>query len=173
MENFADRYRGMAFLALFLGTLTLAAVIIFPFLPALLWAVMLSILTYPMYRSLTRSLQARRLSKKSADTLASSITTLITFLIICVPFVLIGIFLYVQISSLIGSFSSQGHGMDALVQQLDGNTNTFLARFNLPPLKLSDYVKDHSADIVRTMQQPVSNAFGKIAFTGLSLVIAL
>jgi predicted PurR-regulated permease PerM len=40
-------------------------------------------------------------------------------------------------------------------------------------LKLSDYVTQHSSDIAKNLQQPVSHAAGKIAFTGLSLVIAL
>jgi len=175
MENFADKYRGAAFLALFLGTLVLAAVIVFPFLPALLWAVMLSILMCPLYRKLSRALQ-QKWSKKSADTWASSITTMITFLIICVPFVFIGIFLYVQISSMVaqlGPTNGQPHGLDQVFTNLDTNANAFLARFRLPHMNIAEYAQLHSSDIVSTIQQPVSHAFGKIAFTGLSLIIAL
>jgi predicted PurR-regulated permease PerM len=56
---------------------------------------------------------------------------------------------------------------------MDINANTFLARFGMPHLNLSEYAKLHSTDIARTIQEPISHAFGKIAFTGLSLVIAL
>ena len=174
MENFADRYRGAAFLALFLGTLALAVVIVFPFLPAMLWALMLSILMFPLYSKFATAFERGRWSKKSADSWASGLTTLITFLIICVPFVLIGIFLYIQIASLLGSFGLQGpNGMNQVVVQLDKNINSSLDRFHLPHLDLSAYMSQHSTDVVRTVQQPVSHAFGKIAFTGLSLVIAL
>ena len=75
MENFADRYRGTAFLTLFLGTLILGVVIILPFLPALMWAVVLSVLMFPMYKRLTAFFQRRGL-KRGAETYASSITTL-------------------------------------------------------------------------------------------------
>jgi len=177
MENFADRYRGLAFIVLFLGTLILATVIILPFLPALLWAVMLSILMYPMYRKLSRSLARGRWSKKSADTLAGSITTLVTFLIICVPFVFIGIFLYVQVSRLVGQLgptdANGGHGLEQFFAQIDASMTPLAHRLGVQNLNLADYVREHSSEIVQTVRQPISHAFGRITFTFLSLIIAL
>lgn len=177
MDNFADRYRGMAFLGLILGTLILAIVIVLPFLPALLWAVMLSILMAPMYKRLTKFFQKGRWSKKGADTLASSLTTLLTFVIICVPFVFIGIFLYIQVASLIASLGPVGpqgnHGLADFFAQIDAKIGPLAASLGVSNLKLSDYVSQHSSDIVATLKQPISHAFGRITFTGLSLIIAL
>src|SRR5579885_167697 len=147
MENFADRYRGPAFLTLVLGTRVLGVVIIFPCLPALVWAVMLSILMYPMYRRLKTSFGMQRWSRKSAGTIAGSITTAVTFLIICVPFVLIGIFLYVQIGSMIAQLnpnSVHGQGFNAIVTQIDARAHPFLTRLGMPDLMVSDYVRQHS-----------------------------
>jgi predicted PurR-regulated permease PerM len=177
MENFADRYRGAAFLALILGTLILAVVIILPFLAALLWAVMLSILMFPMYRKLRRAFERKKWSEKGGATLASSITTMVTFLIICVPFVFIGIFLYIQVSSLIGQLAATGpqggHTLDQFFIQLDQQITPIAKSLGIANLHMSDYVQQHSSEIVNTLRQPVSHAFGRIMFTGLSLVIAL
>lgn len=178
MDNFADRYRGMAFLGLILGTLILAIVIVLPFLPALLWAIMLSILMAPMYKRLTNFFQKGRWSKKGADTLGASLTTLVTFLIICVPFVFIGVFLYIQVASLIASLGPVGpqgssHGLADFFAQIDAKIGPLAASLGVSNLKLSDYVSQHSSEIVATLKQPISHAFGRITFTGLSLIIAL
>src|SRR5436305_806392 len=162
MENFADRYRGVAFLTLFLGTLLLAVGIILPFLPALLWAVMLSILMFPLYRRLNASFESGRWSKKAAGTLASSITTFLTFIIICVPFVIVGIFLYLQVSSLIGQLATTNtegaHGLDQVVQQFDQRLGPLANKLGIHDLKLSDYVSQHSSEILKTLQSPLSHA---------------
>jgi predicted PurR-regulated permease PerM len=176
MENFAERYRGTAFLTLFLGTVILGVVIILPFLPALMWAVVLSILMHPLYRRLGRFFRRRGFSR-GADSWASSLTTIITFLIICVPFVLIGIGLYAQVASLIKELNvskDQGQGfIQQALAQVDLMVRPITARFGTGTLSLADYAKANGAEIVKTLQQPISHAFGRIIFTGLSLVIAL
>jgi predicted PurR-regulated permease PerM len=176
MENFADRYRGTAFLTLFLGTLILGVVIILPFLPALLWAVVFSILMYPLYQRLTNFLR-RKGFKKGAETWASSLTTVITFLIICVPFVLIGIGLYAQIAALLHQFKATQTGNESMIAQVLGHVDDAIkpitARFGTGTLSLADYAQANSPEIVKALQEPVSHAAGKIIFTGLSLVIAL
>ena len=75
MENFAERYRGAAFLALLLGMLVLGVLIVLPFLPALLWATVLSILMHPLYRRISRWFKRRPLFYKAADGWASAVTT--------------------------------------------------------------------------------------------------
>lgn len=176
MENFADRYRGTAFLTLLLGTLILGVVIILPFLPALLWAVVFSILMYPLYRRLTSFLR-RKGFKRSAETWASSLTTVLTFLIICVPFVLIGIGLYAQVAALIHQFKATQTGNESMVAEVlshvDDAIKPIAARFGTGTLSLADYARANSPEIVKALQEPVSHAAGRIIFTGLSLVIAL
>lgn len=177
MENFADRYRGVAFLALFLGTLLLAVLIVLPFLPALLWAVVLSILMGPMYRGLVSFFRRRRFLAKGAKTWAGLITTVVTFLIICVPFVLIGIGMYAQVSALVNDIGARhaagGNLLADLLKPVDAQIKPIVEKFGSGTLSLADYARDNGPKIVDTLRQPVSHAAGKIAFTGLSLIIAL
>ena len=175
MENFAEKYRGAGFLALFLGTITLAVVIVMPFLPALLWAVVMSILMNPMYRRLVDYFGQKRGFARGARSWASTLTTIVTLLIICVPFVLIGIGLYAQFSSFVTEFGAGGQGgiVASVLDKVDMAVRPLVERFGTGTISLADYAKQNGPEIVSTLRAPISHAAARIAFTGLSLIIAL
>lgn len=178
MENFAERYRGAAFLALLMGMLVLGVLIILPFLPALLWATVLSILMYPLYRRTTRWFKRRPIFYKAADGWGSALTATITLLIICVPFALIGVGLYSQIGHIsrqLATTTSTGEaqGVQSLLQHIDAVLKPVTAPFGTEDLSLAAYARENSGEILQMLRQPVGHAASRILFTGVSLVISL
>ncbi|MEA2551971.1 MAG: hypothetical protein QOJ65_147 [Fimbriimonadaceae bacterium] len=180
MDSFVERYRVGAFAVLLLVFCVLGFAILLPFIPALLWATVLSILMYPMYKRIRRRLEGVRFLQKKgvAPTVASLITTLATILIIFVPFLLMGLTLYGQLSDFGHQIiNQQADGkrltLDSAMAQIDVLLKPLADRFGIRDLSLAQYVKEHRQDIGNTLRQPVGYALKTLGFTLGTMVVAV
>lgn len=94
---------------LILGFIALVGTILLPFLPSLGWAGIISIITYPLYRRLSKALPHR-------VTLSAGIMTATVAIIICIPVVVIITVLSTEIAVLYRFLEQTGTG--GLYQQL-------------------------------------------------------
>jgi predicted PurR-regulated permease PerM len=173
VQEWRTGYRGIALAALLLGLLFLAGQMVLPFIPALLWATVLSILTYPLYERLTKRLAKTRFLKDGrAESAASLLITVGTLLIICIPFVIIGVGLFLQIGGMTRELDG-GLTLDSLLVKLDETVKPLATQIGAQNFSFSDYVQDHRADLVQALKQPVQRFAGQAGLTILTLVFAL
>jgi predicted PurR-regulated permease PerM len=179
MEPFVDRYRGLAFGAILILSLVVGVSLILPFVPALLWAVVLSVLTFPLYRRMEKGLSRyERFQAGHGATIASLFTTLFTLVLICVPFVIIGLGLFVQIGGVTADLAAadpdgQGLTIETFLRQADQVLGPFLQSFGAGRFSIADYVAEHREQIAEILRAPVGRFAGQALFTLLTLVIAL
>src|SRR5688572_7460473 len=96
-ELFVQKYRHIAFWLITGAVLLGCTAILLPFVPALLWATVLSVLMYPIYARWRKRLSKSRVfGGDKADTVASLITVVTALLIILIPLLIIGIGLFAQ-----------------------------------------------------------------------------
>lgn len=108
MDEFQNAYRRIAFGALLVVSFALGFTLFLPFLPAILWATVLSVLTHPIYtRANIRLEKAKWVRSSWASSLASLWTTLLTLFIVCIPFLAIGGLLVVQIEGVSSDLDPQ------------------------------------------------------------------
>lgn len=181
MKDFAEKYRSAAFGLLVAATLLLSAFIILPFVPALLWATVLSILTYPVYQRIYRKLaNVQALRKRDlVGTTASLLTTILTLLIIIVPFLLMGASLYGQLADFAQQITSDARAdgqkltVTGVMQQVDALIKPLTDRLGLPQADLEKYFRENGRQIAETVRQPLGNALKTVGYTVLTLVVAL
>lgn len=167
--------RGYSHLALGLLTLLflgVGAAIVLPFLPAILWATVLSILTYPLFtRWRDRLNRVPRLKGDLAASGASLLVTLLTLLIIMIPFLMIGAGLFLQFSGVVRDL--QGQSLEEILKQVDGAVKPFAAQLGVKEFSVATYVQEHREAIAQQVRQPLAKFAGQAGFTILTLVIAL
>jgi predicted PurR-regulated permease PerM len=173
VQDWRTGYRGFVLAGLVLGFVLLGAQMALPFVPALLWATVLSILTYPLYERLKRRLAGKRLlGNGRAENLASLLVTLGTLFIICIPFLIIGVGLFLQIGGMTRDLDG-GITLDSVLSKVDEIVKPLATQIGAQNFSFSDYVQDHRADLVNTLKQPVQKFASGAGLTVLTLVFAL
>ena len=175
MQTWTQNYRAIVFGLLVVVALLLAGAAMLPFVPALLWAIVLSVLTRPLYNRLRHRLQRVPAFKNGrADTVASLALTLLTLVVICIPFALIAIGLVVQVENVSVQLQSKGEfSLDSILVQLDHSIRPIAANFGAPDFKLSTYVDQHRQEILAVLRAPIQTLATQAGFTVLTLVFAL
>jgi predicted PurR-regulated permease PerM len=168
MASFSERFKTAGFVGLCLGIGAFLAVLVWPFVPAILWAIVLAILAEPTYS---------RLRKRMSPNLSSLAATGFTLAVIGLPLILVGTVLYVQISVFVREVASNAPpGENGLsIRYLAGELDKALAPVMdaiAPQFKLSSYVEEHRQDITRSLTQPAGLFAKNFAFTAVTLVIA-
>jgi len=115
VDSFAANYRKWAFATLVIIALGLGAYLIAPFVPSLLWASVMAVLVYPVFR------QAR---KRYSENGSALFTTLFTILVIGLPLMIIGTVLVMQLSGYANDFAERAQmdssgTSDAIFVQID------------------------------------------------------
>ncbi|CAN5417075.1 AI-2E family transporter [soil metagenome] len=168
-ERFGVGYRRVALTVIVLGLLALAVWIVRGFIPALLWATSLSILTDPWYARLRRRLDRFVLLKgDGAGTLASLLVTGATLLIFCVPFVVLGIGIFSQASTLAREVQSGN-----MASQIDTAVRPLAARLGVADFAVSEWFSQNREEIATNLREPVTGFARGAGATVLTLVIAL
>ncbi|MBS1706574.1 MAG: AI-2E family transporter [Armatimonadetes bacterium] len=164
---FEVAYRRYGFWIILLGALILAGVIVQPFVPALCWAGVLSVLMFPIYQ---------RFRKKFAETPASIFTVLATIVFVMVPLAIAGLLLYVQASDTISALTvNSSHSANPLGDALDQ-----LAKSIEPTLRsvgfqgdLSAIVAENQSDWAKQAAKPLGNLAVKFGTGIFTAVVAL
>jgi predicted PurR-regulated permease PerM len=168
-DEFARKYRSGAFHLLLVLALVLAGFILVPFIPAILWATVLSILMYPVYKwSVARM----------APNLAAALTTFATLIIVAVPLSLIGLILTLQINESLDDLRSstpagQTFSIDFLAKEADTRLAPAFERLGSKDFSVAKYLNENRDEIVAGIRAPLARVVVTTGFTIFTLVIAL
>jgi predicted PurR-regulated permease PerM len=180
MSSPADRYRGIAFGTMTFLVLGLAVFLMMPFLPALLWATVLSILTYPLFRRMANRFSTSRAMREArGETVSALITVVFTLFIICIPFLLIGIGLFVQLGGVTAAIAVDPQHppgqttLEAILMQVDATLRPITARLGAGQFSIAEYVAAHREELGQAMRAPAGRIAGQTLFTVLTMVFAL
>ena len=175
VSPFARRYRQVAFWIVFGLILAACTAILLPFIPALLWALVLSVLMYPLYRRfLARFSKWKLLAGDRAATVASLTTVTLTLFIILIPLFLVGVGLFAQVGSVTTALAGETGkpSFDSALRQLDASIKPFTDSV-VGDFSIREYVMAHQSEIAQSLRAPVAKLAGQAAFTILTIVIAL
>jgi predicted PurR-regulated permease PerM len=174
MLNGVKNYRAVAFAGLLLALLAIAGQMVLPFVPALLWASVLSILTYPLYVRLDRRLgKVKWLANGRSESASSLVVTLATLLIICIPFLLIGLGIFLQVGGMAGELNGDPLTLDSALARVDELIHPIAQQVGAKTFTLSGYVQEHRTEIVQNLTQPIQKFAGQAGFTLLTIIFAL
>lgn len=157
------------------GVLVLACVIgaaymIWPFVPALLWAATFSILLYPFYK--------RLLDRKWSESMAALATTAIPTLLFVIPLLVLGTIAGVQVFGYISSLvpSGQSGGEPAILATVAGDLDRILhpilAQFGAA-VDVKQLILDNQTNIARNLTGPLTFGVKSFGTAILTVVISL
>jgi predicted PurR-regulated permease PerM len=174
-EQFVQKYRLIAFWILAGAVLAGCVAILLPFVPALLWATVLSVLMYPLYdRWRIKLSRTKVFGGDRAGTVASLATVVATIVIVIAPLMLIGIGLFAQVGGISKSLAGETGKptFESALAQLDVAIQPFVDKVG-GDFSIKDYVLSHEEEIAQSLRTPISRFAGQAAFTILTVVISL
>ncbi len=152
--------------------LVAAVMLLWQFIPALLWAGVLSVLLNPWYKRTQKKLA----KYKSRDTLASLYVTLFTAFIIIVPllgFLVIGsIQVYNFASTLVAETGDGRITLHNLATEADVTVVPFLQGIGINDFTLADYIEKNKSHIVSDIYVPIRDGAKRLVMMIVTLVIA-
>lgn len=150
-----------------------------PFVPALLWATVLSILLHPLYRRLNAKLcRLQKVREEWCKSIAALGITLLALVLICIPFFLVGVGIYSQVTEVASRLGTQADGTHALtvdnvLKEIDAMLLPLTERLGTNDISLSEYVRENAKEIAETLRQPLGRAARGIGIAIVTMVIAL
>jgi predicted PurR-regulated permease PerM len=169
VPEFERKYRNIAFWAIAAVTVVAAAIVVAPFLGAIMWAAVFSVLMWPIYR---------RCRARFSENVSSGITVMATVALILVPIGLIGLMLYAQISGFAATLRAEaptGQEPFSVVQVLrsvDWNLRPLTDRLG-SDFRLETWYEQNRERIAEGVRGPISQAAFATGYTVFTLVIAL
>lgn len=145
-----------------------ALLMVLPFLSSILWATVLSVLTYPLYK---------RFKTRMSDGLAAFTTTTLAALIVIIPFAVIGTIVGVQVydfASKLTARSSSGHlTVEVLAQEADKLAKPVLSLVGLGDVSVEGYVRENRDELADMVRGPLASGVGRLGATLGMMLIAL
>jgi predicted PurR-regulated permease PerM len=173
MSEQIERGNGKVVFWLILSALlAAAAVLLWQFIPAILWASVLSVLLHPWYKKS----QQRFARRKHCDTIASLWVTLFTAFAIIVPlvgFLVIGsIQVYNMASNLVADTGDGRITLHNLATEADVHVVPILQNMGIQDFTLTDYIEKNKATIVTDIYGPITEGAKRLITMVVTLVIA-
>lgn len=168
MDAFSKRYQHLAFFVIVALALIGAAFIVLPFVPAILWAIVLSILMAPFYR---------KCRKRMNENMAAGTATLATLLIVGIPITLIGLGMFVQVNSLTRDLQaatpgSSGLSLESVLDRVDATVKPLATGIGAGNFSVKEYWTENRLEITRNLTGPLGRAARDTVFTIVTLVVA-
>ena len=170
----------MIFLIICAIVIGLSVTILLPFLSAILWGTTLSVLTYSWYDKTRRKYELIRESGRTGfvgkiavfgDSLAAIRSTLLTLVVICLPFILVGGLAVAQISPALKEMQgTQGY---EVTDRIDKSLHPILDKVGLHEFHVKDWWSENSEEIVKSLRQPASGVAKQAGLTVFTMVVAL
>ena len=170
----------MIFLIICAVVIGLSITILLPFLSAILWAMTLSVLTYSWYEKSRKKYERireeapqglRGKMAKYGDSLAAIKSTLLTLVVICLPFILVGGLAVAQISPALKEM--QGTQGFEITDRIDKSLHPILNKVGLHEFHVKDWWAENSEEIVKSLRQPASGVAKQAGLTIFTMVVAL
>ena len=166
----------VVFYALFFGLLVIAGVGLVPFVSALLWALVFSVLTYPWYvRLLARFQGLNRFRPGIAETVASLTTLALTTIVVVVPFLLIGFAIAVQLQDLVDTHFSNGGaaGLEQMLREAEKSFAPLRAMLGAEKFSLADYVMTNKTEIIAQIRPLAAKGAQQAGVNIVTFLLAL
>ena len=176
----SQQIKGMIFLIICAVVIGLSITILLPFLSAILWAMTLSVLTYSWYEKSRKKYERireeapqglRGKMAKYGDSLAAIKSTLLTLVVICLPFILVGGLAVAQISPALKEM--QGTQGFEITDRIDKSLHPILNKVGLHEFHVKDWWAENSEEIVKSLRQPASGVAKQAGLTIFTMVVAL
>lgn len=153
-----------------LGVLVAAGILLSAFVPAILWATVLSVLLFPLFK---------RFCKRTSRNVSALLTTILAAVVIVLPFGVFGTVLGVQAYTHIGDFiveakdGEQTLTVDHLAIEADKRIAPILHQLGLTEFSALEYIRENRDDIGRRLTGPVTQGATKLLMTVVTLIVAL
>lgn len=153
--------RTHVFVVLLAVGLVLCVYAALPFVPALLWATTLAILSRPIARRFARF----------GETGSALVATLVTGLILAVPLALIGLGLGIQVSNVTNQL--HGRSLETLTTDAEKMLSPVAARFGIQNLDLQQALREHGGAVAASLRPAATRFAVGAGTTVVTLVVAL
>lgn len=173
--NELDRqYKKFGFWALIVVVLALVAMVLAPFAQALMWSVVLSVLSYPLYK---------RFCKKFNEVVSSLLTILSTVFLVAIPLSLVGLLVFLQFKGVADDFEQHAiapavtapNGKETpitrLAKEIDTAIQPTLKQFDID-FNVENYVRENGQEIARTVTGPITKGAATAAVSAVMMVVA-
>ncbi|HZH98298.1 MAG TPA: AI-2E family transporter, partial [Fimbriimonadaceae bacterium] len=169
MKDFAEKYNRFGFFAL-AGLVGLYAFwMVLPFMPAILWAVVLSVLMNPLYQ---------RFRKRFSENWSAVWATLLALSVILIPLIIIGVIVAVQVTQFaqgLAASAPEGESafsMHRIMVQLDEALRPTLQSLGAKDFSLEQWLNNNRESLTRAAGNAAPNAIKSLGYTLFTLVIA-
>lgn len=170
MDNFCRNYRGIAFGVMLALTVTASVWLVLRFIPALLWAIVLTVLMMPIHK---------RFSKRWSPNGAAMFSTLTAIALIGIPLALVGTVLTLQIASSARQFrdanpqaATSGFSLDSVVAQLDDAIHPMAEKVGAADFHLKEWFAENKEQLVKGASGFAASAAKNTGETLFTLVVA-
>ncbi len=173
MQDFKSKNGFIIFWIVAIALLFGAIVIVTPFIPAILWATVFSILLYPVFQKL--------LNKGWNRGFAAFVVTMVPAFVVTIPLAVMGTIAGVQVVSYAqellqhqgSTTTTQSSVLRTIGEELDKTAKPLLEKVGAPEVKLADLLDKNKADIAQRLSEPLSNGFKSFMFTIVTLIMSL
>ncbi len=158
----------------------MGALVVAPFIPAIMWAAVLAVLTFPLYKKLlARPGFARR---KWGDVAASLIVTLGTLLLLILPIILFGTVAALEISKAVRSNSAQLHApkdgftLASLASEVDRLAEPLMTQVPVPAVqefRLAKFLEENGDQLADAVQGPAAAGLKRFAMAIFSAIVTM
>jgi predicted PurR-regulated permease PerM len=176
----SNQLRVACLLAFVAVVMSLTVSLLLPFLLAILWAVTLSVLTFPWYAKFKAKYDSKRsgpltsFQKKivdAGDTLAALRSLLLTIFVICLPFVIAGSLAFRQISPALKAV--EGSSSYEITSRIDKVVQPLAKRAGMEDFHIQAWWAENSEEVVKNLREPAGKFAKQAGLTLFTIVIAL
>jgi predicted PurR-regulated permease PerM len=176
----SQQIKGMIFLIICAVVIGLSITILLPFLSAILWGTTLSVLTYSWYEKSRKKYEVIRESGRTGfmgkiaifgDSVAALKSTLLTLVVICLPFILVGGLAVAQVTPALKNM--QGTQGFEITDRIDKSLHPLLDKVGLHEFHVKDWWAENSEEIVKSLRQPASGVAKQLGLTVFTMIVAL
>lgn len=163
-----NRYRRTGFIFLALAIFALAAYLFYPFLSAILWAAIFSVLMFPFYR---------KMRKRFSESVSAALATFATLGVIVLPICILGLVVYAQLASAVrevdlASSSDTKVTSAQILTKLDDTIYPALKNVGIE-FHLRPWFEENRQQIVQSVSGPLTKFAVTAGHTMLNFAVAL
>ncbi len=148
-----------------------AVVLVWPFLPALLWATVFSILLFPMFSRLVE----RRWNRSLAAFAVTMIPALAVFIPVAVLGTLAGVQVVGYVQEIVATSSSNGEQslLTLVGKEIDNVVQPILTQVGVTNVNVVSLIRNNESQLIQRIMGPVANGFQSLVVTIVTLVVSL
>lgn len=162
------------------GALLLGALVVAPFVPAIMWAAVLAVLTFPLYKKLLNRPRFAKL--KWGDVAASLIVTLGTLLLLILPIIGFGTIAALEASKAVRTHSVQiqtpkdGFTLASVAAEVDRLAEPIMTQIPVPAVqefRLTKFLEENGDQLAEAVQGPAAAGLKRFAMAIFSAIVTM